>query len=248
MQDFALTAYTMDGTNTPSLAEAASGQETGQVSGSNQGRLPVHQPVGFYTTIGKRVFDIAFALLLLPVLLPVIFLLSCLVRRDGGAGFFGHLRVGQGGTPFRCWKVRSMVVDAEARLQAHLDANPEAAAEWARDHKLTNDPRINRLGHFLRKTSLDELPQIWNVLKGEMSFVGPRPIVTAELDKYGSSAPAYLAQKPGITGLWQVSGRNDISYDERVALDVSYLDRCSFVTDLKIILKTAAAVLRTTGR
>lgn len=228
MQDFALTAYSADG--------------------SVRQQIPDQAPVGFYSRTGKRVFDIALALFLLPVLAPVILVLWGIIRRDGGAGFFGHTRVGRNGEPFKCWKLRSMVVDAEARLQAYLDANPEAAAEWGRDHKLTGDPRINRLGHFLRKTSLDELPQIWNVLKGEMSFVGPRPIVTEELAKYSSSVPAYLAQKPGITGLWQVSGRNDISYDERVALDVAYLTRCSFMQDLRIILKTASAVLGTTGR
>lgn len=205
-------------------------------------------PTGVYAAGGKRIFDIFFALLLLPVLVPVIALLWCVVRRDGGPGFFGHTRVGQSGKAFKCWKLRSMVVDAEARLQAYLEANPEAAAEWARDHKLTDDPRINRLGHILRKTSLDELPQIWNVLKGEMSFVGPRPIVTKELTKYGSSVSAYLVQKPGITGLWQVSGRNDISYDERVALDVAYMFKRSFSTDLKIIAKTALAVVDRTGR
>lgn len=211
-------------------------------------KLSGQAPSGFYSRFGKRAFDITFALLLLPVLMPVIFLLWCIVRRDGGPGFFGHTRVGRNGKPFKCWKVRSMVVDAEARLQAHLDTNPEAAAEWARDHKLTNDPRINRLGHLLRTTSLDELPQIWNVLKGEMSFVGPRPIVTKELKKYGSSVSTYLVQKPGITGLWQVSGRNNISYDERVALDVAYLSCVSFFKDLGIIAMTASAVLSRTGR
>lgn len=205
-------------------------------------------PLGFYPRFGKRAFDIAFALLLLPVLVPVILALWCIVRCDGGPGFFGHTRVGRNGKPFKCWKVRSMVVDAEARLQAHLDANPEAAAEWERDHKLTDDPRINRLGHFLRKTSLDELPQIWNVIKGEMSFVGPRPIVTKELPKYGGRVSAYLVQKPGITGLWQVSGRNNISYDERVALDVAYLSCSSFFKDLAIIGMTASAVVSRTGR
>lgn len=228
MHDFALAAYPIE--------DSADRHITGQASS------------GFYAKIGKRFFDLGLAVLLLPVLAPVIFALWLVVRRDGGAGFFGHTRVGRGGKPFKCWKLRSMVVDAEAKLQAYLDANPEAAAEWARDHKLTNDPRINRLGHILRKTSLDELPQIWNVLKGEMSFVGPRPIVTKELPKYGSSVPAYLAQKPGITGLWQVSGRNDISYDERVALDVAYLSRRSFPRDLQIIAKTGMAVLGTTGR
>ena len=203
---------------------------------------------GFYAKFGKRSFDIVFALMLLPILTPVICMLWAVVRLDGGPGFFGHTRIGRNGQPFKCWKVRSMVVDAETRLQSHLDANPDAAAEWERDHKLTDDPRVNRLGRILRKTSLDELPQILNVLKGEMSFVGPRPIVTKELKKYGSSVSSYLAQKPGVTGLWQVSGRNDISYEERVALDTSYLSRRSFGLDLKIILKTCTAVLGTTGR
>lgn len=228
MHDFALSAYS--------------------THGSVDRQLLGQMPTSYYSRFGKRIFDIVFALLLLPVLVPVILILWGVVRLDGGPGFFGHTRVGQNGKPFKCWKVRSMVVDAESRLQAHLDASPEAAAEWERDHKLTNDPRINRLGRILRKTSLDELPQIWNVLKGEMSFVGPRPIVTKELAKYGSSVSAYLAQKPGITGLWQVSGRNDISYDERVALDVAYLSRCGFFNDLKIILRTGAAVLGRTGR
>jgi len=203
---------------------------------------------GLYARFGKRLFDLCFALLLLPVLAPVIALLWAIVRRDGGAGFFGHRRVGRDGKIFKCWKLRSMVVDAEARLEAHLKAHPEAAAEWARDHKLTDDPRITRFGDFIRKTSLDELPQIWNVLKGEMSFVGPRPVVTKELEKYGNSLPAYLAQKPGITGLWQVSGRNDISYGERVAMDVTYLSQRSLRRDLVIIARTALAVVDRTGR
>ncbi len=141
-----------------------------------------------------------------------------------------------------------MIADAETHLQAYLKANPDAAAEWERDHKLTSDPRINRLGHILRRTSLDELPQIWNVLKGDMSFVGPRPVVAVELVKYGGSASAYLAQKPGITGLWQVSGRNDVSYSHRVALDVDYLTRRSLAEDVRILSLTAAAVLLRTGR
>lgn len=203
---------------------------------------------GLYSAFGKRVFDILLAVALLPILAPIIAVLSFWVGRDGGSGFFGHKRVGLNGETFRCWKIRTMVTGAEDKLKAYLADNPDAAAEWARDHKLTHDPRITRLGHFLRKTSLDELPQIWNVLKGEMSFVGPRPVVEAELEKYGQSLPAYLAQKPGITGLWQVSGRNDISYDERVALDVRYMRERSFRKDLSIILKTGLAVVSKTGR
>tara|TARA_R110002111_G_scaffold162800_2_gene229172 strand:+ start:548 stop:1030 length:483 start_codon:yes stop_codon:yes gene_type:complete len=134
-------------------------------------------PTGVYATVFKRAFDIVLAIAILPVLIPVIAVLWVIATRDGGSGFFGHLRVGKDGVPFRCWKVRTMVMGAQARLEQHLKDDPEAAQEWAEDHKLTNDPRITTHGNFLRRTSLDELPQIINVLKGEMSFVGPRPIV-----------------------------------------------------------------------
>lgn len=202
----------------------------------------------FYSRVTKRVFDLVLAALLLPVLLPVIAVLWVLIRRDGGAGFFGHRRIGHGGKVFRCWKIRTMVPNAEERLVKYLEDNPEAAAEWERDHKLTNDPRITRLGRFLRETSLDELPQIWNVITGEMSFVGPRPVVRAEMRKYGHARMAYLTLKPGITGLWQVSGRNDVSYAERVQMDIEYLRVVSFRTDVKLILKTAMTVVNRTGR
>ncbi len=209
-------------------------------------RAPIDK--GFYAKVGKRIFDLALAVILLPLLAPVIAALWFLVRRDGGPGFFGHSRIGRNGQVFKCWKVRTMVMGAEERLQAYLAANSAAAAEWARDHKLANDPRITRFGNFLRKTSLDELPQIWNVLKGEMSFVGPRPIVHAELSKYGADLGAYLSQKPGITGLWQVSGRNNVSYVERVAMDVDYSLRGSLMFDMELILRTGVSVLGKTGR
>lgn len=141
-----------------------------------------------------------------------------------------------------------MVMGAEDKLQSYLADNPSAATEWARDHKLTNDPRITQIGAFLRRTSLDELPQIWNVLTGEMSFVGPRPIVQSELPKYGAAAATYLSQKPGITGLWQVSGRNDVTYTERVAMDVDYSLRGSLLLDIKLVLRTGASVFGGTGR
>lgn len=201
-----------------------------------------------YATYLKRVVDIVLAVLMLPILVPVIALLWLIVRRDGGAGFFGHNRVGRDGRIFKCWKMRSMQVDAEAKLISHLQANPAAAAEWARDHKLVNDPRITRIGSFLRKSSLDELPQIWNVLKGEMSFVGPRPVVAVELNRYGASKWAYLQTRPGITGLWQVSGRNNVSYDDRVAMDVSYSSDIRFGRDMWIMIKTAGAVVHGTGK
>jgi exopolysaccharide production protein ExoY len=202
----------------------------------------------FYTRYTKRIVDICLALILLPVLVPVIAVLWAMTRTDGGPGFFGHRRIGKNGKVFRCWKVRTMVPNAEERLVAYLANNPAAAEEWARDHKLTDDPRITKLGRFLRETSLDELPQIWNVLMGEMSFVGPRPVVRAEMRKYGHGRTAYLTMKPGITGLWQVSGRNDVSYDERVAMDIEYLQTVSLRTDIQLIAKTAGSVLNRTGR
>lgn len=201
-----------------------------------------------YLNYGKRITDLALALLMLPVLAPVIGILYLLTRRDGGPGFFGHRRIGKDGKVFKCWKIRTMVVGAEAKLQEHLRNNPAAAAEWARDFKLENDPRITRLGNFLRKTSLDELPQLWNVIKGEMSFVGPRPIIRTEMRKYAGYQWAYLAMKPGVTGVWQVSGRNDVDYDERVAMDVEYLSQSGFAFDLSVIVKTAGAVLNRTGK
>ena len=207
-----------------------------------------HATPGLYAVFIKRPLDILMALLMLPILVPVIAALWLMVRRDGGHGFFGHMRVGRDGKAFRCWKMRSMVVDAEAKLASFLASNPKAAAEWARDHKLVNDPRITRIGAFLRRSSLDELPQIWNVLRGEMSFVGPRPVVADELARYGASKWVYLQGRPGITGLWQVSGRNDVSYDERVALDQRYGREMGFGLDIKIMAMTAGAVVYGTGK
>lgn len=203
-----------------------------------------------YRNIGKRVFDVLFALLILPVVLLVIVVVGpvMIFSGEGSNFFFGHRRVGQNGRVFKCWKIRTMVKDAETKLRKHLAENPEAAAQWARDHKLDNDPRITRMGNFLRKTSLDELPQIWNVLRGEMSFVGPRPIVRMELHKYGAVRTAYTSVRPGVTGLWQVSGRNDISYAERVALDLDYVKNINFLTDLKLIAMTILVVVCPTGR
>lgn len=152
-----------------------------------------------YKTVLKRVLDIALSILLLPILLPVLAVLCVLVMRDGGPGLFGHARVGRNGKVFKCWKVRTMVTDAQARLDALLESDPQAREEWDRDRKLRNDPRITRLGAFLRQSSLDELPQIFNVLKGEMSLVGPRPVTAPELDRYGGGKSAYLALRPGVT-------------------------------------------------
>ncbi|MEC8628671.1 MAG: sugar transferase [Pseudomonadota bacterium] len=201
-----------------------------------------------YAAFGKRVCDLVFAFALLPILVPVIAILWGLTRLDGGPGFFGHKRVGKDRRQFSCWKIRTMVPDAEAKLKQYLSENPDAMAQWQRDFKLDNDPRITRLGNFLRKTSLDELPQIWNVIRGEMSFVGPRPVVQDELLRYGESEKYYLSVRPGITGLWQVSGRNDISYADRVRMDRIYASRYSMLQDTKIIAKTATVVLFPTGK
>ncbi|SDY68547.1 Sugar transferase involved in LPS biosynthesis (colanic, teichoic acid) [Jannaschia faecimaris] len=198
--------------------------------------------------IGKRTFDLVLALLLLPILLPVIAALCVITRLDGGAGIYGHKRVGQDGHTFRCWKIRSMVENSGEVLERHLAENPEAAAEWARGYKLSDDPRVTRLGNFLRKTSLDELPQIWNVLRGEMSFVGPRPVTEVELKKYQGYEWCYLSVKPGITGFWQVAGRGNVDYKTRVRMDVTYFHKRSFLGDILIIARTAGVVVRGTGQ
>lgn len=209
---------------------------------------PIRRPRLLYRAIGKRVFDLVLGVILLPILMPVIAILWALVRLDGGPGFFGHHRVGQSGQGFRCWKIRTMAPDAETRLQELLARDPIAAAEWARDHKLTHDPRITRIGAFLRRTSLDELPQLWNVLRGQMSFVGPRPVTRDELRRYGAAAASYLSLRPGVTGMWQVSGRNEVSYAQRVAMDADYARRYGLWLDCAMILRTGGAVLLRTGR
>ncbi|MDE2488367.1 MAG: sugar transferase [Alphaproteobacteria bacterium] len=190
----------------------------------------------------------AVAVIALVFLAPVMLAVALAVfMQDGGPVLFAHRRIGRGGRYFHCLKFRSMAVDAERRLADLLAADPAARAEWERDHKLRNDPRVTRLGAFLRKSSLDELPQLFNVLRGEMSLVGPRPIVDAEVQKYGRRFASYCAVKPGITGLWQVSGRNDTTYRTRVALDCVYAKRRNLFLDSFIILCTVPAVLMRRG-
>ncbi|MEO0972370.1 MAG: sugar transferase, partial [Pseudomonadota bacterium] len=166
-----------------------------------------------------------------------------LIRLSGGPILFRQRRIGRRGEMFSCWKFRTMVPDAQQALQRVLDADPAARAEWQRDQKLRDDPRVTRIGNFLRRTSLDELPQLLNVLRGEMSLVGPRPVVKDELVRYGSRARYYLSVKPGLTGLWQISGRNDTSYSRRVALDVFYVKNCSLQFDIWILWRTVGVVL-----
>ncbi|WP_058087576.1 sugar transferase [Aquabacterium parvum] len=184
------------------------------------------------------------AAILLTLFAPLMAVVAWLIwRRDGRPIFFGHYRVGRDGQMFKCWKFRSMVLNSAEMLADLLKNDPAARAEWDRDQKLTNDPRITPVGAFLRKTSLDELPQLFNVLKGEMRLVGPRPITLAELDRYGEARWHYLNAMPGMTGLWQVSGRSDTTYEERVELDRDYVEQRSLWSDAVILVKTIAVVL-----
>jgi len=196
----------------------------------------------------KRLLDIWGAIVLLPLIVPLILVLGLLVMRDGGAPFYGHTRIGQGGRAFKCWKLRSMVPQSQQHLRSHLADDPRAQAEWTAHFKLSEDPRITPFGQMLRRTSLDELPQIWNVLRGEMSFVGPRPVTRSELRMYGGALEHYLALRPGITGLWQVSGRNRLNYEQRVLLDVEYARTCGLAQDARILLRTLPALFLRPGR
>jgi lipopolysaccharide/colanic/teichoic acid biosynthesis glycosyltransferase len=195
-----------------------------------------------------RAFDIVAAASVLLLASPLLLLIALLVwMMDGGPAFFSQSRIGRDGRHFRCLKFRTMCVDADARLARLLAGDENARREYHADHKLRVDPRITRLGKFLRKTSLDETPQLFNVLRGEMSLVGPRPIVDAEVPRYGHRFSAYCAQRPGITGLWQVSGRNDVSYRRRVALDTTYSARKSLALDMRILVATVPAVVLRRG-
>ena len=195
----------------------------------------------------KRTLDIIGALALGAAFSPLMLVIVVLTWREGGSAMYRHRRVGRDGKLFGCLKFRTMVPDAEHVLRELLERDPELKAEWMRDHKLRNDPRVTSLGRFLRRTSLDELPQIWNVLCGEMSLVGPRPVVREELLRYGRNSRAYLAARPGITGLWQVTGRNDIDYRRRVALDTYYVRNQTLLLDLYILFKTTRVVLGGSG-
>jgi len=200
-----------------------------------------------HNAILKRIADLVVSLLAITALMPMFIILYLLVKRDGGPAFYRQSRIGEGGKTFSCWKFRSMALDADRILSEHLAANESARAEWANDHKLRNDPRITPIGAFIRKGSIDELPQLWNVLKGDMSLVGPRPIVLEERTRYGELYGYYLNQKPGITGLWQISGRNHTTYNERVALDVWYSRNWSFWLDIIIVVRTFPVVFSRSG-
>ncbi len=195
----------------------------------------------------KIVADLVLCVVLLVVLAPVLVGIAVAVALDGGPVLFTHPRVGKGNRRFNCLKFRSMVVDSEAALARHLEQNEAARTEWRLFQKLTDDPRITRVGRFLRATSLDELPQLFNVLRMEMSLVGPRPIVESEMPRYGRAIAYYSRTRPGLTGLWQVSGRSNTSYARRVALDLWYVKNWHFGRDIAILFRTVFVVLKRDG-
>lgn len=195
----------------------------------------------------KRVLDILGALAIAAIFSPFILAIAIVLHFQDGPILFRHRRIGRAGRTFECLKFRTMVPDAEHVLRAMLERDPEARSEWCRTQKLRNDPRVTRLGRILRRSSLDELPQLWNVLRGEMSLVGPRPIVREEMLRYGRYLSAYLTMPPGITGLWQIKGRNDTDYRRRVALDAYYARKQSLLMDLKILTLTPQVVIRRLG-
>lgn len=199
----------------------------------------------FYQNTIKRFLDIAFVVLALPIIVPVILILAVGVARDGGNPFYGQQRVGRNGKIFTMWKLRSMVPDACAQLESYLSENPAAREEWDKTQKLKNDPRITAFGRMLRKTSLDELPQLLNVLTGDMSLVGPRPMLPDQQKLYPGTA--YYTMRPGITGLWQVSDRNESSFASRADFDADYSKALSLKTDFTILFATAGVVFRGTG-
>lgn len=203
------------------------------------------RPFGLYRDVFKRLLDITAILLAAPVAVPVVLGLALCVAADGGRPFYSQLRVGKGGKTFRMWKLRSMVRDADAQMAALLERDPAARAEWDATQKLRNDPRITRFGHFLRRSSLDELPQLWNVLSGDMSLVGPRPMMLDQKSLYPGTA--YYLLRPGITGYWQTAGRNRTTFQARAEYDTVYEEGLAFSTDVRILIRTVGVVVNGTG-
>jgi lipopolysaccharide/colanic/teichoic acid biosynthesis glycosyltransferase len=231
------------GVSSGTVAAHPSSLEAGTARGAS------HGPSELFTyRVMKRAMDVLLVLAATPVLIPLLLLIAAAVRVSSpGPVFFSHRRIRGHGVFFTMWKFRTMCVNSTEILENYLAANPEARQEWHKSHKLKNDPRVTRVGTILRKTSLDELPQLWNVFTGSMSLVGPRPIVAAEVEKYGDGFASYCMVKPGITGLWQVSGRSSTSYDTRILLDKRYVKEWSFIGDVLILLKTFVSVANQDG-
>jgi Undecaprenyl-phosphate galactose phosphotransferase WbaP len=219
------------------------------VSGTSRVRKREILPSGLFRyRVIKRCLDVSLILLTAPILLLVMGVVSAMVMLSSpGPIFYSHRRIRKNGAFFSMWKFRTMCVNSAEVLEDYLSRHPEARSEWNKTHKLRHDPRITPIGSFLRRYSLDELPQLWNVLTGHMSLVGPRPIVAAEVEKYADSFECYCRVKPGLTGLWQVSGRSELTYDERVALDCEYVNHWSLRRDFGILLKTINVVVNQDG-
>ena len=198
-----------------------------------------------YREVLKRAFDVTFVICVALLVVPLVFVVAILVMLDGNSPFYAQQRVGKDGRVFSMFKLRSMVPNADRTLSEYLRTNPEARAEWNRTQKLRHDPRITLIGRVIRKTSLDELPQFWNVFRGDMSVVGPRPMMPSQRDLYPGQA--YYALKPGITGFWQIGDRNETSFAARARFDAEYYTRVSLFTDVAVIAKTIKVVLRATG-
>ncbi|MEP1356278.1 MAG: sugar transferase [Tateyamaria sp.] len=198
-----------------------------------------------YRNFLKRIVDIVLILMAAPIVLPLLLVCTVLVSMDGRNPFYSQMRVGRHGNPFRIWKLRTMVHNADALLEVYLSHNPEARLEWENTQKLKNDPRITFFGKFLRKTSIDELPQLLNVLNGTMSLVGPRPMMVCQRASYPGTK--YFELRPGITGMWQVSDRNHCEFQDRARYDDRYFETVSFGTDARILLQTVGVVLKATG-
>ncbi|MBC2835110.1 sugar transferase [Gemmobacter straminiformis] len=203
------------------------------------------RPDSFYRRSGKRILDFALVLATSPLWAALVCLTALIVKLDGGPAFYTQLRVGQGGRIFKMWKLRSMVVGAEESLAWHLAADPKAKAEWAENQKLSRDPRITAVGRLIRKTSLDELPQLWNVLTGDMSLVGPRPIMVEQTPLYRGNA--YYSMRPGVTGVWQVQARSKSTFADRVRYDEAYYQNQTLSGDLALICRTVVVVLAARG-
>ena len=221
-----------------------SASQTGLSTSLNQDHV-LPAPTGIYRNGAKRTIDILLIALTLPFVLPVLAIMAGFVMLDGHSPFYRQERVGRGGRHFSLLKIRTMVPNAKEKLEEYLASDPAARAEWDETQKLKSDPRITFAGRILRKTSLDELPQLWNVLKGDMSLIGPRPMMPEQRALYPGQA--YYELRPGITGSWQVSDRNEGSFAGRAKFDLDYYNSLSFVKDLSILLRTVAVVVRGTG-
>ncbi len=233
----------------PDTSLLANYAPAGHSPGTHARRTVPNEPAGLFRyRVVKRILDLCVIALAMPVLLPALFLVGAVVKLTSpGPVFFSHRRICRHGAFFSMWKFRTMCVNSSEVLEQHLAARPAAREEWNRTHKLRHDPRISSVGLFLRRFSLDELPQAWNVITGRMSLVGPRPIVAAEVEKYGQFFEYYIRVKPGVTGLWQVSGRSKLTYDARVKLDCDYVDRWSLFRDTRILLATVKSVVNRDG-